>query len=533
MAAAQLTCGVPGQHCRCEIAFQNKLAKTTSVVARANLQRAGAQPQFDSIAANRQLTAAQVALLNVGYGYGLPAGRDGRVHHSLHTCCKDCVKYIRLKENRTATLSVQQRADINAQIAAQIRAARLDGRGQQADSVAAMSDSDDGGNTFDDTTDDDAASDEDEADDSTRSSLLPAVRRNDDDTDGSGSPSFGDGTWRRVPGGCGSKWKQIARGATTRGNRGVTHGLKLCDMSARRQKERLQQIVDAVGYLTQEGKTPSGHSLNLLGQAWGGYFVSDTTGHSLDKSFHHSKRHWEEERRHGVNKSAPARRYDRRGRWRVEHADVRLVPEEHLPPGFTVGHAVYVDFKEALQIVVDAHAKEDWFEGTSDLIVAECADGCTAGEKREISTQLGSFKILNDVDGICSPKRQFTRSLVIGSEKKHVLLPIFSFLDDNRKKVKEIFCCGQMRKVVFAKNQDEKGMHISKNTSGNSSRFFCAHCTRHRAFLPNFSHRDDCPTRVSPADGLGKYRTLIHDGCQHIRKDGSCHCESLVDYVVR
>ena len=50
-----------------------------------------------------------------------------------------------------------------------------------------------------------------------------------------------------------------------------------------------------------------------------------------------------------------------------------------------------------------------------------------------------------------------------------MLLPIFKFLDDNRKQVTEIFCRGRMRKVVYVKNQDEKGMHISRNTSGNSS----------------------------------------------------------------
>ena len=87
MAAAQLTCGVPGEHCRCQIAVQNKLAKTTAPMARANLERAGAQPQFDNFdlaPANRQLTAGQVALMNVVHGYNLPAGRDGRVHAKLN-----------------------------------------------------------------------------------------------------------------------------------------------------------------------------------------------------------------------------------------------------------------------------------------------------------------------------------------------------------------------------------------------------------------------------------------------------------------
>ena len=68
MAAAQLTCGVPGEHCRCQIAFQNKLAKAPGF-ARANLERSGAQPQFDLAPANRQLTAGQVALMNVVHGY--------------------------------------------------------------------------------------------------------------------------------------------------------------------------------------------------------------------------------------------------------------------------------------------------------------------------------------------------------------------------------------------------------------------------------------------------------------------------------
>ena len=65
----QLSCGVPGQHCLCQITFQNKLAKTTAPMARANLERAGAQPQFDLAPANRQLTAGQVALMNVVHGY--------------------------------------------------------------------------------------------------------------------------------------------------------------------------------------------------------------------------------------------------------------------------------------------------------------------------------------------------------------------------------------------------------------------------------------------------------------------------------
>ena len=123
----------------------------------------------------------------------------------------------------------------------------------------------------------------------------------------------------------------------------------------------------------------------------------------------------------------------------------------------------------------------------------------TTNSKREISTQLTSFKIINDADGVCSPRRQFTCAIVIGGETKDVLLLIHTFLDDNHKKVTEIFCCGQMRKNIYVKNQDEKGMHISRNTSGNSSRFFCAHCTRHTSCLPVFRHRQDCPTVFDPA----------------------------------
>ena len=273
------------------------------------------------------------------------------MHHTLNTCCTACVKYIQNKEDITQ-LSDAQRVEVDAATNSAMRAERAAGRLSTVNAAAS-----------------DASDDSDDSD----------WDCGDGDSDGCSDAGShdrrageaGNSTWRKNDEG---QLRQLSRG---RGSRGVTRGRKLCDMSREARDNRVEMIVDAVAYLTQEGKKPSQKSLNLLSEKWGGHFVSAETEVSMDSSFHHSKRHWEEERRLGSGKHASVRRFDRRGRWRGTHAGVNLIPAEHLPPGMAPGHAVYVDFEEALEIVLAAHASSEWFEDTEDLVIAECADGTT------------------------------------------------------------------------------------------------------------------------------------------------------------
>ena len=46
--------------------------------------------------------------------------------------------------------------------------------------------------------------------------------------------------------------------------------------------------------------------------------------------------------------------------------------------------------------------------------------------------------------------------------------------------------------------------------------------------LPVFRYRQDCPTVFDLADGLRRDRKLLHDGREHKRIDGSCHCFSVL-----
>jgi hypothetical protein len=318
--------------------------------------------------------------------------------------------------------------------------------------------------------------------------------------------------------------KRAAKKASRPGKRQSTK--KFSQLKSKSAKDgRVQESIKRDAEVSQEWP-PSAEFMQAKAMAQGATWMSKEANKELQKKIPRSAREEDIENKVLKNRVGSRRRREaRRLDWAENHPPVSSLPANLLPPGCKEGMGVYCDFESALKCICDVKATPEWFTGgMTDLHVVGCHDGATGGIRAKVGLQLGTIKILNDTASTCSSMSCYPISAVICGETKSALLPIQTFLAENMALCTEIEVLGEMRRVIYHQNQDEKGFHISKCLCGNGGRLSCHLCDQHGPTKTTAGHYDKFWHNPADREYCGKLRRLDNVGCDHRSGENGCTC---------